>query len=84
MAYEVRLLPRASATLRLLEAQDYDDIRNALDALSENPLSRESVRLSEPDAYSLRVGDYRILYEVRGDAVLVPAIRIGHRNYFLQ
>jgi mRNA-degrading endonuclease RelE of RelBE toxin-antitoxin system len=30
------------------------------------------------------VGDYRILYEVRGDAVLVPAIRIGHRNYFLQ
>jgi mRNA interferase RelE/StbE len=84
MAYEVRLLPRASSTLRLLEAQDYDDIRDALDALSENPLSRESVRLSEPDSYSLRVGDYRILYEVRGDAVLVPAIRIGHRNYFLQ
>ena len=84
MAYEVRLLPGASATLRLLEAQDYDDIRNALDALSENPLSRESVRLSEPDLYSLRVGDYRILYEVRSDAVLVPAIRIGHRNYFLQ
>ena len=84
MAYEVRLLPGASATLRLLEAQDYDDIRNALDALSENPLSRESVRLSEPDSYSLRVGDYRILYEVRSDAVLVPAIRIGHRNYFLQ
>ena len=84
MAYEVRLLPRASSTLRLLEAQDYDDIRDALDALSENPLSRESVRLSEPDLYSLRVGDYRILYEVRGDAVLVPAIRIGHRNYFLQ
>ena len=84
MAYEVRLLPGASSTLRLLEAQDYDDIRDALDALSENPLSRESVRLSEPDSYSLRVGDYRILYEVRGDAVLVPAIRIGHRNYFLQ
>lgn len=84
MAYEVRLLPRASSTLRLLEAQDYDDIRDALDALSENPLSRESVRLSEPDLYSLRVGDYRILYEVRSDAVLVPAIRIGHRNYFLQ
>ena len=84
MAYEVRLLPRASSTLRLLEAQDYDDIRDALDALSENPLSRESVRLSEPDSYSLRVGDYRILYEVRSDAVLVPAIRIGHRNYFLQ
>ena len=84
MAYEVSLLPKASATLRLLEAQDYDNIRNALDAIAENPLSRESTRLAEPDFYSFRVGDYRILYEVRGDTVIVPVIRIGHRNYFLQ
>ncbi len=84
MAYEVSILPKAMSTLRLLEARDYGNIRNALDALAENPLSRESTRRAEPDFHSVRVGDYRILYEVRGDAVLVPAIRIGHRNYFLQ
>lgn len=34
----------------------------------------------EPHAYRVRVGDYRIVYEVLDDWMVVQVIRIGHRR----
>lgn len=83
MPYEISLFPTALSTLRSLDAGDYRQLRRALDALSEDPLPRDHARLSQSNAYSLRVGEYRIFYEIHEQTLLVPVIRIGHRNYFL-
>lgn len=32
------------------------------------------------DIWRLRVGDYRVLYQVRDEALLVLVVRVGHRR----
>jgi len=55
----------------------------ALAVLSENPYS-ELLRIKKlrgADAlYRIRIGDYRVVYEVRRDRLVVIVIKIGHRG----
>jgi mRNA interferase RelE/StbE len=57
-------------------------VRSAIDRLEVDPRPSGVVRLSgasrEP-AWRIRVGDYRVIYEIHDDQLLVLVIRIGHR-----
>lgn len=52
----------------------------ALRALAQNPYPPQARKLTGSDYYRLRVGDYRVIYEVQEDKLLVLVIRIGHRK----
>lgn len=79
--YEVKLSRRALRSLISLERSQQQRIRAALDLLSENPRPPNCVALRGEDAvYRVRIGDYRIVYEVRDLMLLVHVVRIGHRR----
>ncbi len=49
--------------------------------LAENARPPGGVKLAgEPDLYRIRVGDYRIVYQVRNQALTVLVVSIGHRR----
>lgn len=52
----------------------------ALRALAQDPYPPQAHRLAGSDYYRMRVGDYRIIYEVQEERLLVLVIRIGHRK----
>jgi mRNA interferase RelE/StbE len=79
--YDVRLARRAVRSLAHLQRQEQLRIRAAIDLLAENPRPPGCVALQgEPAAYRVRVGDFRILYEVLDGLLLVQVVRIGHRQ----
>lgn len=43
-------------------------------------IQAESKKLVTNDGYRLRVGDYRIVYDVFDDLVLVKVMKVGHRR----
>jgi mRNA interferase RelE/StbE len=50
-------------------------------SLAHAPRPTEAVKLKGADAlYRLRVGDYRIVYEVQDDVVVIVIVRVGHRR----
>jgi mRNA interferase RelE/StbE len=51
-----------------------------IDALTRNPCPSGVKKLKGEDAYRLRVGDYRIIYQIQEKALLVLVIKIGHRR----
>jgi mRNA interferase RelE/StbE len=52
-----------------------------LDALSHDPRPAGCERLSGiENLFRVRVGDYRIVYEIADDILVVLVIRIGHRS----
>ena len=52
-----------------------------IDALKDNPRPFGSEKLSGvEETYRIRVGDYRILYEVHDDVLLVLVVEVGHRR----
>ena len=79
--YEVRLARRAVRSLAELQRRDLQRIRAAIDLLAENPRPPNCVALQgEVGVYRVRVGDYRIVYEVFDRVLVVQVVRVGHRR----
>lgn len=48
--------------------------------LSENPRPAQSKKLSGQDRYRLRQGNYRILYSIEEDLLIVCVVKVGDRR----
>ena len=78
--YAVELLPSAAKALAKLEPAVQRRLARRIDKLSQDPRA-DAVKLrGADDIWRARVGDYRILYRVADDRLLVLVIRIGHRR----
>ena len=56
-------------------------IRARLDELAENPFAVPNVKkLTGHPGYQLRVGDWRVLYLVERDVLVIYVIEVGHRK----
>ena len=81
MTYEVRLARRAARSLASLERREQQRVRAALDLLADNPRPPNCAAMQgEGSVYRVRVGDYRIVYEVLDGVLLIHVVRIGHRR----
>jgi mRNA interferase RelE/StbE len=79
MAYVVQLKPRASKDLRRIAKRDATRIADALEDLADG-LEGDVKRLTNfSPEYRMRVGDYRILFEIEG-AERILVYRIVHRR----
>ena len=67
--------------LRRIAPADVARIIRAVEALANDPFPSGSVKLSGSErSYRIRVGDYRVLYEVQGDHLVIEVIKVGHRR----
>ena len=56
-------------------------ISTALRKLASNPRSEQAKKLAGMDElYRVRVGDYRIVYSIEDDRLVVLVVRIAHRR----
>ena len=79
--HTVQLSRKAERSLRSLERTDQQRIRAAIELLSDNPRPPHCIALAgENGVYRVRVGDFRILYEVLDEQLIILVIRIGHRR----
>lgn len=66
-----------------LPRKTQDKVLEALQLLATNPFS-ELLRIKKlkgaESLYRFRVGDYRVVYEVRREVLLILVIKIGHRR----
>lgn len=79
--YSVELARRAQRALVALQRKDQQRVRAAVDLLADNPRPPNCVAMAGEDSvYRVRVGDYRIVYEVQDDVLVVLVVRVGHRR----
>ena len=81
MAYEVTLKRSAVKDIHALDDPAYSRVRDAVDALQENPRPSGARKLrGQEHAWRIRVGDYRILYTVEEQQHAITVYRIKHRR----
>ena len=81
MAYSVELRPSARRELLNLPRRDQIRLIRAMDALSDAPRPPGVKKLTGlDDLYRIRVGDYRVIYQIQDDRLVVLVVRIGHRK----
>jgi mRNA interferase RelE/StbE len=79
MAYTVELAPAAERELNALIKTARDRIIHHLLDLQVEPRP-PGVKKLDADTYRLRVGDYRILYEIQDQVLIVLVLKVGHRR----
>jgi mRNA interferase RelE/StbE len=81
VAYEVRFNPSAIRDLKKLEAKERRRIVAKVDKLSEEPRPADAKKLSATEEiYRIRVGSYRVLYDIQDEVLLVLVLKAGHRK----
>lgn len=81
MPYQVEIKSAALRDLGKLPTPVKKRIASRIDALADNPFPPGARKLSGGDAlYRIRVGDYRVIYQVQEDVLIVLVVRIGHRK----
>ena len=78
--YELVYSPTALKQLEKLERAIRERIIIALERLRIKPESRDIKKLMGMPGYRLRVGDYRVIFDLENDKLLILVLEIGHRR----
>jgi mRNA interferase RelE/StbE len=78
--YRIELRPAAVRALRKLDPQIRLRVQGAIALLAQDPRPPASRPLKGRPGRRVRVGDYRIIYTVADDVLLVVVVTLGHRR----
>ena len=78
--YELVFRPSVSKDTKVIPCNDLKEILQKMKALCDNSRPPGSVKLSGMEYYRIRHGDYRIIYEIEDNRLIVVVIKIGHRR----
>ena len=79
--YRVELRPAAVRALRKLDPDVRPRIQGAITLLGQDPRPPAARALRGRPGFRVRVGDYRIIYTVADDRLLIVVITLGHRRH---
>lgn len=80
MAYNIQYDPKAVKQLSKLDNKNASDILDKIESFSNEPILTQIKKLKTPfdGAYRLRAGDYRIVFYLEDDLMLIS--KIAHRK----
>lgn len=85
MTYRVTLAPAAARQLRKCDPQIRRRIQAAIELLATDPRPPAATQLlGGAGEWRVRTGDYRIIYEISDNQLLVLVLRVGHRRDMYQ
>jgi mRNA interferase RelE/StbE len=74
----VKIVAKAEKEIERLDHRIQDRIFDKVASLTANPLPAQVVKLKNTNCYRVRVGDYRIIYEILNDVIYI--LKVGHRK----
>ena len=81
MLYSISYVPSAAKTIRRLDKSTARRLLEAIDGLAIDPRPPGCIQLKgDRGEFHIRVGDYRVVYDVQNDELVVLVLRVGHRR----
>ena len=80
MTYSIEILRPAQKQLSKISRKDQARIIVAIRSLAKNPRPAACRKLSGRPVWRIRIGSYRVIYDIDNDKILVTVIAIGHRR----
>lgn len=79
-AYSVRIEPAAWREITALPASIQQQIFTAIERLEVDPRPSGVVKLAGQENYRIRSADYRILYKILDEVLVVLVVKVAHRR----
>jgi mRNA interferase RelE/StbE len=81
VSFRIELTKSAAKELRSFPKPAQKRIAKTIDSLSENPPDPTKTKMKGNNPFHrVRVGDYRIIYEIQDDILLILIVKMGHRK----
>ena len=81
MAYRVELAPEAKRDMRLMQREVQARLETPIQTLAENPRPTGVHKLrGEERTWRIRVGPYRVVYDIYDDLALVVILKVARRS----
>jgi mRNA interferase RelE/StbE len=85
MTYQVALAPAAARQLRKFDPQVRRRVQAAIELLATEPRPPAATRLvGGAGEWRVRTGEYRIVYEIEDERLIVLVLSVGHRREIYQ
>jgi len=78
--YSIEIDRYAVKQLKSLPNEDIEKIKSKILELGKNPRPSGYIKLKGTEAFRVRVGNYRIIYEINDKDFVVIIVAIGHRK----
>lgn len=79
-SYSVLIKRSAAKEIEALPKLDRARVMQRIASLADDPRPPGCEKLSTLERYRVRQGDYRIVYSVENEALIVWVVRVGHRG----
>ena len=81
MAYRIEFKRSAAKALKKVPKRDRKSIHDKIESLAENLPDPNLTKMKGDNPFHrIRVGDYRIIYEIQNDILVILVLKIGHRK----
>jgi mRNA interferase RelE/StbE len=80
VTYELRILRHAQKELSQVPGEVFKRVRDAIRELAENPRPPGCVKLTAREGWRIRVGNYRVIYEINDAERIVTVLHVGDRR----
>jgi len=80
MSYSVRVLPAAVRSIRKLPAEGKRRVQAVIELLAEDPRPPSAIKLTARPEWRVRSGDYRVIYRIDDEVLIVVVVDAGHRR----
>jgi mRNA interferase RelE/StbE len=78
--YNIEIRKSAAKEIENLPKKDIKAVLKKIASLAENPRQNGAQKLSGQEKYRIRCGNYRILYSIQDNMLIVYIVKVGHRK----
>ena len=82
--YQVVVQKSVIKFLKKIDRKSLLRIQGAIELLSINPKPPKAIKLTNEDLWRVRVGDFRIIYQIKDEILTIQVIKIGLRKNVYQ
>lgn len=85
MVYSIEFRPSVLKSLKRFPKRDLVRIKKKIEELGRNLPEPNTTKMKGNNSFHrVRTGDYRIVYEIHGDRLVVLIVKVGHRKDIYQ
>ncbi len=79
--YSLEFASSIRKDLKRIHKKEVLRILDKIEKLTDEPRPEGSKKLTSEELYRIRIGSYRVIYEVFDDKLVVHVVKVGHRKH---
>lgn len=79
-SYKIEVAKKVRKSFQKIPKNEAKRILEAIQKLAEDPRPPQFKKLKDEELYRIRIGNYRVIYQIFDDVLVICVVKVGHRK----